>query len=255
MSHTRVDKLLVENNIVDSRTLAQSLIAEKAVEYFEAGQWLTVSKPSLQVPIGCDLRLKESDQLRYVSRAGLKLEGALDKISLAVEGKIVLDLGQSTGGFSDCLLQRGCSKVVGVDVGSDQLHKRLRGNERLICLEHINARELELEYFEDYVDEGFDMAVSDLSFISQTLVIPAIPALLKPEAYFVSLVKPQFEVGKVGLAKGGIVKNDALYPQVEGKICECLRQNGFEIRDYFESTISGGDGNREFFVVAQKTES
>jgi len=189
-----------------------------------------------------------------VSRGGLKLEGALRHTGLDVTGAVCLDVGQSTGGFTDCLLQHGASLVVGVDVGQGQLHERLRIDPRVLAIEQCNARELSAERL---VTAGgpqaagpFDCVVGDLSFISQTLVWPALLPLLKPNGHLLMLVKPQFELQPEHIGKGGLVKDVALYARVEQRIAQACQGNGLTQRDYFESTITGGDGNREFFVWA-----
>jgi len=244
----RIDKLLVYKKLVKSRSLAQALIREGAVECKVAGVWQPIAKPSLVVPVETELRVRDSENLRFVSRAGLKLDFALDTLQLNLHDKKVLDVGQSTGGFSDCVLQRGCAQVVGIDVGHDQLDPKIRNNAKVTCLEGVNARELHSEQ----VGNDFDLVVMDVSFISQTKILPQLGALMKPQAMLVSLVKPQFEVGPSGLGKGGLVKNVDLLQEVENKICTVLNHLGFSIIKYFDSPIAGGDGNKEFFVAAKK---
>jgi len=248
MSAVRADKALVQAGLVQSRTLAQRLIEAGKVEYCVSGLWSLVIKPSQSFGPDITFRVNEADETRFVSRAGLKLEGALKHVALNVDGLRALDVGQSTGGFTDCLLQRGCASVVGVDVGHTQLASSLRGDARVRCIEGLNARDMGA----DQVGSGFDLAVMDLSFISQTLVLPRVVPLLVDGGTLVSLVKPQFEVGPDGIGKGGLVKNDELYAEVEHRVCRMLEDLGCRVESYFESVITGGDGNREFFVVARK---
>lgn len=246
MASKRADKALVEAGLVASRTLAQRLIEAGKVEYSLSGLWLQVSKASQSFDSGVRFRVIEADETRYVSRAGLKLEGALSKAGIDVVGLRALDVGQSTGGFTDCLLQKGCATVVGIDVGRDQLAAKIREDDRVRCFEGVNARELSA----DITGDNFDLAVMDLSFISQALVLASVLPLIKPEGRLISLVKPQFEVGPAGIGKGGLVKSAELYAEVEKSLCTMLEGLNCTIDGYFESPIRGGDGNREFFVVA-----
>jgi 23S rRNA (cytidine1920-2'-O)/16S rRNA (cytidine1409-2'-O)-methyltransferase len=188
---------------------------------------------------------------RYVSRGGLKLEGALQATGVQVQGLRCLDVGQSTGGFTDCLLQQGAEQVVGIDVGHAQVHPRIRDNERVVCIEGVNARELEPgdERVPDAL-EGFDLMVGDVSFISLTLVLPGVVHLLKPTGQLLMLVKPQFELQPGQVGKGGIVKDDSLYGFVENRVRTTLAELGLKVTDWLDSPIEGGDGNREFFVQA-----
>jgi 23S rRNA (cytidine1920-2'-O)/16S rRNA (cytidine1409-2'-O)-methyltransferase len=186
---------------------------------------------------------------RYVSRGGLKLAGALAHTGLEVAGWVCLDVGQSTGGFTDCLLQAGAARVVGVDVGHGQLHPRLRGDPRVLCLEGVNARGLgPADLGNARPAGGFDLIVADASFISLTLLLPRFPALLRPGGQVLALVKPQFEVGPEGVGKGGLVRDPALYAGVEEKLRAACGYCGLRVRDWFDSPIAGGDGNREFFL-------
>jgi 23S rRNA (cytidine1920-2'-O)/16S rRNA (cytidine1409-2'-O)-methyltransferase len=224
--------------------------------------WKAVSKSDVLLE-DAELELLNAQEAKYVSRGGLKLEGALLKSGVSAQGKLCLDIGQSTGGFSDCLLQHGANCVVGVDVGHAQLHPRLRAHERVICLEKVNARELDApELIASCVNSlprngcfssqnaRFDLLVGDVSFISQTLIVDRFAALLKLGSDVLMLVKPQFELQPGDLAKGGIVKDASLYEKVEQRIRGSYAQAGLVVKDYFESPISGGDGNREFFVHA-----
>lgn len=258
----RVDKLLVSRGVVATRTQAQRLIQAGAVKGQVQGQWHALDKPAQKIPKNTEFDITEIAELKYVSRAGLKLEAALSHIVatgkqacvelLTATASRVLDVGQSTGGFSDCLLQLGVGHIVGVDVGHNQLAPALRGKANLSCVEGINARTLSPEFLDQYCPGGFDALVMDVSFISQTLLLQAIRALLKPEGIILALVKPQFEVGREGLSKNGIVKDSALFEQVEQKIKAAYQAHELKVLDYFQSALPGSDGNQEFFVLACK---
>jgi 23S rRNA (cytidine1920-2'-O)/16S rRNA (cytidine1409-2'-O)-methyltransferase len=195
--------------------------------------------------------LLDTAETKYVSRGGLKLEGVLQLSGADIRGKTCLDVGQSTGGFTDCLLQHGAARVTGVDVGHGQLHEKLRRDPRVVSIEKVNARELTREQ----VGGDFDVIVGDLSFISLTLVLPALSPLLKKGGELLMLVKPQFELQPGQLGKGGIVTDPALYAVVEKRIRDCIGGLGLEVKGWYASPIAGGDGNREFFVYAMKTET
>lgn len=256
----RVDKILVDRGLAASRTQAQRLISAGAVTAHLEGQWLPLNKPSLKISRDTLLRTSPIDELRYVSRAGLKLELAITHsvdaghwtATTPLVGAVVLDVGQSTGGFTDCLLRSGAETVVGIEVGHGQLAPSLREDSRVVCLEGVNARELPATLLSEYAPGGFDVAVMDVSFISQRLVIPSLAPKIRPNGWLLSLVKPQFEVGKEGLGKGGIVKDTERFRQVEQDIRLALTQNQLSVRAFFESGIRGTDGNCEFFVLAQK---
>jgi 23S rRNA (cytidine1920-2'-O)/16S rRNA (cytidine1409-2'-O)-methyltransferase len=188
-----------------------------------------------------------------VSRGGLKLEGSLQSSGLTAQGLRCLDVGQSTGGFTDCLLQHGAAQVVGLDVGHGQLHPRLRDDARVVCVERINARELQAD--DERVPnahEGFDLVVGDLSFISLTLVLPALLPLLKKGGALLMLVKPQFELQPSDIGKGGLVKDEASYVQVEARLREACAALHLEVLGYWPSAIAGGDGNKEFWIGARR---
>jgi 23S rRNA (cytidine1920-2'-O)/16S rRNA (cytidine1409-2'-O)-methyltransferase len=259
----RADQLLVHRGLAASRSQAQRLI-ESGVRKLTREGWKAVAK-SDDLFDDIELELLNASEAKYVSRGGLKLEGALTKSGIEVAGKLCLDVGQSTGGFTDCLLQQGAAFVVGVDVGHAQLHQKLRDDERVICLEKINARELNTPDLIalcadsmpatspfDLKKQAFQLLVGDVSFISQTLLVPRFADLLAKDANVLMLVKPQFELQPGDLAKGGIVKDASLYEKVEQRIRESYSQAKLTVKNYFESPISGGDGNREFFVQAVK---
>jgi 23S rRNA (cytidine1920-2'-O)/16S rRNA (cytidine1409-2'-O)-methyltransferase len=243
----RADQLLVERGLATSRSQAQRLIAS-GVRWLDRGAWKSVGKNGDEVPPQAELELLDSAEARYVSRGGLKLEGALIASGIKVQGKTCLDVGQSTGGFTDCLLRHGAARVTGVDVGSGQLHDNLRNDPRVVALEKVNARELTAEQ----VGEDFDLVVGDLSFISMTLVLPALVPLLKPGGDLLMLVKPQFELQPGQVGKRGIVSDASLYAVVEKRIRDCCAELGLTVRGWHDSPVTGGDGNREFFVHATR---
>lgn len=241
----RIDLLLVEKGLASSRTKAQDLIAEGKVFVLEKGirKVVQIASENFENP---QILLEESNLEKYVSRAGLKLEGALSHLGLSVQGFRVLDVGQSTGGFTDCCLQKGALEVVGVEVGKGQLAEKLKKDFRVCLHEEMNARELRKEL----PNLGlFDLAVLDLSFISLTLVLPEV---IQFTNQVLALVKPQFEVGPEGLGKGGIVKDSSHFQNVENKIKKCVQELGFKVMDYFPSSPEGKDGNREFFIYFKK---
>ena len=243
----RIDSLLVEKGLAPSRTVAQRMIAGGRVRV--DGE--TVAKASQAVADSVSLEIIANEEDRFVSRGGLKLAGALAHSGIDPRGMQCLDVGQSTGGFSDCLLQAGAAKVVGVEVGHDQLHPRLRADGRCVTFEGLNARQLgAADLGEHYPPQGFDLLVCDASFISLALLLPQWAALLAPAGHVLALVKPQFEVGPQGLGKGGIVRDPARYAEVEARLRIAADAAGLLILDWFDSPITGGDGNREFFFHA-----
>lgn len=249
----RADIFLVEQGLASSRTSAQNLIAAGRVSLEQGGTLLPVGKASQKLAPDARVHITPADDDRYVSRGGLKLQGALQHTGLDVDGWRALDVGQSTGGFSDCLLQHGARRVVGVDVGHGQLAARIAADPRVRYFEGVNARALDhAALLAANDDERFDLMVCDVSFISLTLILPSALPLIRDGGWLLSLVKPQFEVGREGLAHGGIVRDENLYPVVRRKIQDALAEQGFTVRDWLDSPIKGGDGNREFFVLAQR---
>jgi 23S rRNA (cytidine1920-2'-O)/16S rRNA (cytidine1409-2'-O)-methyltransferase len=242
----RADQLLVERGLASSRSQAQRLIAS-GVRWLDRGAWKRVAKNGDELPGEAQIELLDMAEARYVSRGGLKLEGALRAGGIDVRGKRCLDVGQSTGGFTDCLLQHGAAHVTGVDVGHGQLHEKVRSDPRVTAIESVNARELSA----DQVGDEFDLIVGDLSFISQTLVLPALVPLLQPDGDLLMLVKPQFELQPGQVGKNGIVTDPSLYAVVERRIRDCCAALGLQVRGWHDSAIAGGDGNREFFVHAR----
>ncbi|MFT4194206.1 TlyA family RNA methyltransferase [Ottowia sp.] len=254
----RADQFLVERGLAASRSQAQRLIAAGARWLGPAG-WRPLAK-SDELPPGAEVELLDSAEARYVSRGGLKLEGALRAAGLDVAGWRCLDVGQSTGGFTDCLLQRGAAHVTGIDVGHGQLHPRLVADPRVRALEGVNARRLDASTLiaagacqagaESRFGQGFDLIVGDLSFISLTLVLPALAPLLRAGGHLLLLAKPQFELQPGQIGKGGIVRDAARYAEVEQRLRAACADLGLTVRGWFDSPISGGDGNREFFLHA-----
>jgi len=245
----RADQLLVESGLAASRTAAQRLIAAGRVSW-PGG---VVRKPALDLPQQTLLTVESDPDDRFVSRGGLKLAGALAETGISVSGKPCLDVGQSTGGFSDCLLQAGADHVVGIDVGHGQLSRRLFGEPRLTAIEGVNCRSLTAaDLGTHFPAGGFDLIVGDVSFISMTLILPQLPALLAAGGDILVLVKPQFEVGPENIGKGGIVRDPALYGNVENKLRQSAADLGLAVRAWLDSPITGGDGNREFFIWLNK---
>jgi 23S rRNA (cytidine1920-2'-O)/16S rRNA (cytidine1409-2'-O)-methyltransferase len=237
----RLDRLLVERGLAESRQKAQALIL--------AGQVLVgeqkAEKCGASVSTEATLRIR-GEPCKFVSRAGLKLEGALDHFRVQAEGKLCLDVGASTGGFTDCLLQRGATKVFAVDVGTQQLDWKLRHDPRVVVLEKTNARYLTLRQIGVLVA----LAAMDVSFISSTLILPALTSLLQRGANLLVLVKPQFEVGRNEVGKGGIVRDQRLHQQAVTRVSHKLLELGFGQLASAESVLPGASGNREYFLHA-----
>lgn len=246
---SRADALLVARKLAPSRTAAQYLIKEGRVSW--AGG--VIAKPAMELPDETPLTVAADPDAHYVSRGGQKLAGALAETGLKVGGKFCLDVGQSTGGFTDCLLQNGARHVVGVDVGHDQLHPQLRCDPAVTAIEGINCRALTAADLGAAMPAGgFELIVGDVSFISLTLILPQLPPLLAVHGDLLLLVKPQFEVGPGNLGKGGIVRDPELYGEVEKKLRQSAHQLGLTVNAWLASPITGGDGNREFFIWLNK---
>lgn len=243
----RADQLLVERGLAATRSQAQRLIAA-GVRWRGARGWQPVAKNGDELPPNAQIALVDDAEARYVSRGGLKLEGALAASGVAVAGKRCLDVGQSTGGFTDCLLAHGAARVTGVDVGHGQLHDKLRRDPRVVAIEKLNARELTAQQ----VGADFDLVVGDLSFISLTLVLPALVPLVKAGGDLLMLVKPQFELQPSQIGKGGIVTDASLFALVEKRLRDCCAQLDLAVHGWYDSPIAGGDGNREFFIHSKK---
>lgn len=232
----RLDVLVHEQGLAPSREMAQRYIL--AGEISVNGQ--VSSKPGMRVAADAVVTLKEAAQ--FVGRGGLKLEGALAHFGLDVTGYICADVGASTGGFTDCLLQRGAAKVYAIDVGYGQLAIKLRNDARVVVMERVNARYLE------HLDEAVDLAVMDVSFISIRMMLPAIRQWLKAQGSVVSLIKPQFEAGKSDVGKGGIVKDVAVHRQVLTDVLADAQKHGYTVRGLMRSPIVGTKGNVEFLT-------
>jgi 23S rRNA (cytidine1920-2'-O)/16S rRNA (cytidine1409-2'-O)-methyltransferase len=243
----RVDRLLVERGLAPTRTRAQALVMAGRVLAGER----RVEKASETFPPDAPLRVRGGDDpaARYVGRGGLKLEKALAEFRIDPSGLVCLDVGASTGGFTDCLLQHGAGRVVAVDVGHNQIDWRLRSDPRVEVREGVNARHLRPEEF----GERFDLATMDVSFISATKVLPAVVPLLKEGGRAVVLVKPQFEVGKGEVGKGGIVRDPAQHARVVGEVNAAARALGLSVAGVTDSPITGADGNREFLALYERT--
>lgn len=241
----RIDKLLVDRGLVASRERARALILAGAVLVDEQ----VVDKAGAQIARDAEIRLKGED-IPFVSRGGLKLAKGLDAFALNVRERIAIDVGASTGGFTDCLLQRGTRKVYAVDVGYGQLAWSLRTDPRVINLERTNIRNLRRA---DLAEQP-DLAVIDASFISLAIVLPATLSLLTSDAIIVALIKPQFEVGKGAVGKGGVVRDANQHDQVVVKIRTLAEQLGCQVLGVTESPILGPKGNKEFLICLQKVE-
>jgi len=235
----RIDKLLLDRGLVRSRQQAQALILGGEVL---AGDQ-RIDKPGTKIETTADIRLK-SAPLPYVSRGGLKLDKALDVFAPDIHGWVCLDIGASTGGFTDCLLQRGATTVYTIDVGHNQLDWKLRSDPRVVWKEGLNARYLK---FED-VGITVDLISMDLSFISLTLILPVLRPFMRSTTRILCLVKPQFEVGKEHVEKGGLVKDPTKHQEVVRKIQSCAESLGYTVLGAIESPILGAEGNKEFFL-------
>lgn len=237
----RLDRLLVDRGLFESRERAQSSII--------AGQVLVndqkVEKAGALVSENADIRIL-GERMPYVSRGGLKLEAALRDFSLEVRDEVALDVGASTGGFTDCLLQHGCRKVYAVDVGYGQLAWKIRQDPRVIAIDRVNIRDIDLEL----VPEPVDLAVIDVSFISLDKVIPSVVRFLKAGAGIIALIKPQFEVGRAQVGKGGIVRDEAARAAAVANVEAFFRSAGLDVKGVIPSPITGQDGNVEFLIYA-----
>ena len=239
----RLDRLLVDRALVESRERGHALIL--------AGQVLVngqkQDKAGAPVPADAEIRIL-GEMLPYVSRGGLKLEAALRTFEVPVEGVTALDIGASTGGFTDCLLQHGARKVYAVDVGYGQIAWKLRQDARVVVIERANIRDLP----SSLIPDPADLAVIDVSFISLEKVVPAVLKFLKPAAQLVALIKPQFEVGREQVGKGGIVRDDAARGAAVKRIEEFVRNHGLTVAGLMPSPITGQDGNKEFLLYCSR---
>lgn len=248
MKRERIDKLLVELGLADSTPKAQALVMAGVVLVNEQ----RIAKPSQEFLSTDDIRLKrKTDEIKYVGRGGLKLEKALQEFQICLSECICLDVGASTGGFTDCLLQNGAKKVVAIDVGTNQLVWKLRNDERVEVRENVNARYLKPEDFTN----KFDLIVMDVSFISVIKILPALKDLLAENGKIIVLIKPQFEVGKGEVGKGGIVKDEAKHAEVIEKVNGFAESIGLKNLGLIDSPILGADGNKEFLGLYKKAEA
>lgn len=239
----RLDSYLFENGYTSSRTEAKNFITEGAVSV----DGKIIKKPAFELEGDFKITIDKSSK-KYVSRGGTKLEAALESFKISVKDKDAIDIGASTGGFTDCLLKRDARRVICVDSGTNQLHPSLRDDERITAMENCNARYLQREDI-PYVP---NLAVMDVSFISATAIIGSLYNILSDDSDFICLIKPQFEVGKSGLGKGGIVKNAKLRDMAVHKVIEFAKSQGFLFIEKIESPISGGDGNIEYLAHFRK---
>lgn len=239
----RLDKILVDRQLVSSRTRAEQIIKEFGVKV----NGKLIQKTGKKFPPDVNIELIE-EEISYVSRGALKLIAALDQFKIAVADKIGMDIGACTGGFTEVLLERNVTKVFSVDVGTNQLHPKIKENSKVVNLEKTHVRELNHKV----ITEPIDFCCIDVSFISITKIFPFIHAFLKPNAIIVGLIKPQFEVGKENISKGGIVKDKKLYAPLLEEIKKIAAENNLIYQDFIESPILGGDGNREFLMYFLK---
>ena len=239
MVRVRIDRLLVERGLAASRERARRLVMAGGVLVGER----PVTKPGAEVAADAEVRLRGGDS-PYVSRGGEKLAGALDAFGLAVRDLVALDVGASTGGFTDCLLERGARRVIALDVGYGQLAWKLRQDSRVVVIERTNARRLTPAM----LPEAPELAVVDVSFISLATVLPAIAGVLTPGGTIVALVKPQFEVGRGRVGKGGVVRDPALRAEAVASVRAAAARLGLAVKGEAESILPGPKGNREVFV-------
>lgn len=242
MAKERLDRLLVSQGLATSREVAARTILAGGVLVNGS----VVDKPAKLVPL--EARIEVEQPAPYVSRSGEKLAAALDAFSIDPCGTISLDVGCSTGGFTDCLLQRGASRIYAIDVGYGQISWKLRQDQRVVLLERTNIRYVD----QTQVPEPIDLAVIDVSFISLTLVLPSVVPLLNDRAMVVALVKPQFEVGKGQVGAGGIVRDETQREAVTEKVIACAQHLGFELRGVLDSPVRGRKGNQEILVGFQR---
>lgn len=241
----RLDVYLSESGLAKSRSFAKTLVDEGYVTV--DGQ--ICKKPSFEVDGENSVKVIGTPY-EYVSRGGVKLAFALDSFGVSVQDAVCVDIGASSGGFTDCLLRRGAKRVYAVDSGTNQLSKSLAEDKRVVKMENCNARYLTPEK----LGEACSVAVMDVSFISQTLIIPAVKALLRPDGFFVSLVKPQFECGREGLGKGGIVRNKSCLCSAVKKVIDFAEKEGLGCTGLVKSPVTGGDGNTEFLIICRPNE-
>lgn len=245
MKKERIDKLLHELGFASSRSKAQAMVMAGVVLVDER----RVEKASESFAGDANIRIKgDTPEVRYVGRGGLKLEKALTEFGIDPTDQVCLDVGASTGGFTDCLLQHGAKHVTAVDAGTNQLDWKLRSDNRVDARENTNARQMLPEHFA----ELFDLIVMDVSFISVTKILPVLPALMKNDAHVIVLIKPQFEVGKGEVGKGGIVREPEKHARVVKDVTEFAASIGLETVGLIDSPILGAEGNKEFLAIYKK---
>lgn len=245
MKKERIDKLLVDKGLAESSSKAQALVMAGVVLVNE----MRVDKPSESFLPSEEFRIKgDSPESKYVGRGGLKLEKALEEFRVAAADLVCLDIGASTGGFTDCLLQHGAKRIVSIDVGTNQLAWKLRNDPRVEARENVNARHIKPED----LDEKFDLAVMDVSFISVTKILPALIHLLKPGGKMIILIKPQFEVRKGEVGKGGIVRDEEKHERVVQNVNRFAESIGLAPSGLIDSPILGACGNKEFLAIYNK---
>ena len=240
----RLDVYLFSKSYVKSRQKAKTLIEDGNVLVDST----IIKKPSFEIDEATEHNIQINDTCPYVSRGGLKLEKMLNELKLDLKNKVAVDIGASTGGFTHCLLLNGVSRVYAVDSGSNQLHESLLNDSRVISMEGFNAKELTT----DIIGDKVDIIVCDVSFISQTFMISVAKGLIKDEGIYIGLIKPQFEVGKSKIGKGGIVKEPKYRLEAIKKILDCATENDFKCIAFTKSPICGGDGNIEYVVALSK---
>ncbi len=243
----RIDVFLAQNGFAKSRESARRSIEAGLVTV----DGLAIKKASIKIDESIEHKVVCTDSLPYVGRGGLKLEAALDSFNVDPQGKVCVDIGASTGGFTDCLLKRGALKVYAIDSGRDQLDKDLRQDPRVVSLEGVNARFINT----DIVPQKADIIVMDVSFISQTLIVPRLHQLLAEDGVFVTLIKPQFECGRDAIGKGGIIKQARYRLSAVRRVTACCIENGLYLSDLIRSPIVGGDGNIEFLALYSKQDN
>lgn len=246
----RADVLLVKKNLVATRTLAQEMIKSNQVHVIMGGIRRLVTKPSEDFAEDIVFEVTSGFADEFVSRAGHKIKGAAQELGLKFQDKHCLDIGVSTGGFSDFLLRSGASSVLGIDVGHEQTHSFVRKNPRFTIIEKINARYLDKnsQFLNCIPIGGFDFVCMDVSFISVRLILPQLNKLLKSNGEILVLIKPQFELGPEALNEKGIVKDSSQYVKLRQVMIEVSEQQGFKVKNYLSSKVEGKDGNKEFFL-------
>ncbi|MCJ8291873.1 MAG: TlyA family RNA methyltransferase [Crocinitomicaceae bacterium] len=244
MEEERLDKILIQRKLVSTRTRAERIIRETGVNV--NGKLIT--KTGKRFPVDCEIEML-AEEIPWVSRGAIKLLAAIEKWNPTIKDGTFMDIGASTGGFTEVLLTNGASKVFCVDVGTKQLHQRIDSDERTVNLEQTHVREL----LPKIIPEMNDGCVIDVSFISLEKIFPFIHSFLKEDSFVIALVKPQFEVGKKNIGKGGIVKDKKLYPTVIENIKRAGKLNNLTFIDLIDSPILGGDGNKEFLIYFKKT--